>query len=222
MTKTDEKVLCVDIASVRGIVEGSWSNDQKLAMLLKMKVYRNCHTPNDDGPDVEHDDRWKQMIPSIVVVNSKGQILTYNRGWKGGEDRLKGKWTCLFGGHVNNQDADWMAGVWREIREELSGADSVAYGYTAEQAPDSQILHGPVGFLNDDSDDVWRHHLGVVYVLRADEVTPRENPEFAWASVSLLELWEKHVHISMDGAELENWAVLALPMVREWMESEGK
>lgn len=217
MNETDEKVLCVGRELVSGVLDADAPDADKLATLLAGKVYRNRHTPNDDGPDVEHDDRWKQLIPGIVVVNSKGQILTYNRGWNGGEDRLKGKWTCLFGGHVNNEDTTFQTGIMREIREELSGLDVDVLAWAHPDDDDDRgLIHGPIGFIDDNSDDVGRHHLGVVYVLRADEVVPRENPEFEWRTTEEIDCTDRII------AHCENWARLALPIVRKWMESEGK
>ncbi|MBU6163304.1 MAG: NUDIX domain-containing protein, partial [Myxococcales bacterium] len=204
---TDEKVLCVPAIWVKVVLgyEGI-RLDEKLKLLLEHKTHRNRHTPNSNDPDVEHDDRYKQLIPYIVVVNSKGQVLAYNRGSKGGEKRLESKWAIGFGGHVNDQDESWMDGICREIEEEISDRPLIVKGLN---------FHGPIGFLDDDSDDVGRHHLGVVYVLRADGVVPREVPEFSWETFESLRV----------GAEaglirLENWARLALPMVRAWMESQ--
>lgn len=212
MTMTDEKVLCVSRYAVElAVVAGDAA--AQLEYLLSQKTYRNRHTPNDDGPDVEHDDRYKQLIPYIVCVNDKGQILAYNRGWKGGEDRLKGRWAIGFGGHVNDKDMSFEGGIHREICEELEGFDCIFHVPPCDPKDNGgkdTFLYGPIGFLDDDSDDVGRHHLGVVYALRASEVTPRENPEFEW-------LHKDYVQ----GLTLENWAWLALPMVRAWMESEG-
>jgi len=209
-TKTDEKVLCVSRYAVElAVVAGDPA--AQLEYLLTQKTYRNRHTPNDDCPPVEEDNRYKQLIPYIVVVNDKGQILAYNRGWKGGEDRLKGRWAIGFGGHVNDQDADWLDGLFREIREELDVPGAISHGWVPNQDTGSSKLHGPIGFINDDSDDVGRHHLGVVYVLRADDVTPKENPKFGWYHPHDFDyhpIWDE---------SLESWAVLALPMVRAFL-----
>lgn len=217
MTKPDEKVLCVSRHTVDTMLSVPGDPESRLAFLLASKTYRWRSSPNDDGPPVEEDDTYKQLIPYIVVVNSSDQILAHNRGKGGGEEKLRNKWSIGFGGHINDQDADWMAGIKRELREELDVKQPISIEKQFGGEIDWAYFSGPIGFINDDSNDVGRKHLGVVYVLRADEVTPREVREFAWADTTLLELWAKNGHISMDGAELESWSVLALPMVREFL-----
>lgn len=209
-TKAYEKVLCVPASAVETMMECGFHADDTLEALLRCKTYRNRHTPNGNDPDVEHDDRWKQLIPYIVCVNSKGQILAYNRGRKGGEKRLASKWAIGFGGHVNDQDETFLLGVIREIREELQVGPIGLFGTPCDNGGWNP-LQGPIGFINDDSDDVGRHHLGVVYILRADEVVPMENPEF---------MWVRDAELLSECEVVESWARLALPMVRAWMESQ--
>lgn len=200
MTKCDEAVLCVPTPHVKSVLENPYTDDDKLLALLNFSTHirRGETDGTDDGCEV--DPNWKQLIPYIVCVNKDGQILAYNRGSKGGEQRLASRWAIGFGGHINDQDESFAWGIWREIREELTGVTA---------GVDAVLLHGPIGFLNDDSDAVGRVHLGVVYILRADEVVPRENPEFAWTD---------RPDLTVSGT-LENWARLALPMVRKWMEA---
>lgn len=217
MTKCDEAVLCVPAPHVRSVLENPYTDDDKLVALLNFSTHirRGETDGTDDGCEV--DPNWKQLIPYIVCVNKDSQILAYNRGSKGGEKRLESKWAIGFGGHINNQDADWMAGIKREIREEIDVNHPIAFDERFYDKPTWAKLYGPIGFLNDDSDDVGRHHLGVVYVLRADEVVPRENPDWLWVTLEQMDR-----KIANDEMRVENWARLALPMVREWMESEGK
>lgn len=206
MSETDEKVLCVPYSLVHSVLENGWHAEDSLEVLLRFewKEYRYRDTTNDGEPPVEQDDRWKQLIPYIVVVNKDGQILAFNRGSKGGENRLVSKWAVGFGGHVNDKDEDWMDGVHREIYEELEDVRFLPSGDNP-----AAFLHGPIGFLNDDSNDVGRKHLGVVYVLRADEVTPKENPEWCWIRPEMTKASD---------IDFESWAVLALPMVRAWID----
>lgn len=211
---TDEKVLCVTRLAVDMVLPLGWPHEKSLEFFLdeNRRHYRNRNTPNGNEPPVEKDDRWKQLIPYIVVVNKDGQILAYNRGNKGGEDRLESKWAIGFGGHVNDGDADWMAGIKRELREELDVNQPISLEKKFGGEVDWAYFHGPIGFINDDSDDVGRHHLGVVYILRADEVVPKENPEWCW-------VWPPDECDEVP-ASTERWSVLVMPMVRAWMESQ--
>ena len=214
MTETDEKVLCVTREWADEVVYCEIGPSHKLDSLLNQKTYRNRKTPNDDEPCAEDDDRFKQIIPYTVVVNKDGQILAYNRGSKGGEKRLKDRWAIGFGGHSNDQDTTFQTGIIREIREELSGLDVDVLAWAhPDDGDDRGLIHGPIGFLNDNSNPVGRVHLGVVYVLRVDEVTPKENLEYSW-------IWPPDPCDDVP-ANTESWAVLALPMVRAWIEKVG-
>lgn len=54
--------------------------------------------------DVEDDPNWLQLIVYAVIRDSDGRVLMYNRGNKGGEERLHDKWSIGIGGHVNASD----------------------------------------------------------------------------------------------------------------------
>ena len=91
--------------------------------------------------DVEEDPSYKQLISYVVVKNNKGETLLYTRLSGGGESRLHGKSSVGVGGHMNPVDG-------------LSGY---------------QLLLEPVeiglyGLVNDDSNDVGRVHVGLVYI----------------------------------------------------------
>ncbi len=109
-------------------------------------------------PAAEHDPSFKQLIPYVLLAHG-GRVLHYVRGKKGGEARLAAKGSIGIGGHVNRTDhptgppdADAFArGVRRELREEIV--------FTGSPEPRAAAL------LNDDSTEVGRVHLGVVYVL---------------------------------------------------------
>lgn len=93
---------------------------------------------------------YKQLIPYIVVMKD-GKYLSYLRDKSGGEKRLTSKRSIGFGGHVNPVDGFENAlsvGCARELEEELG----LKY-YTL------QIK----GLINDDSNDVGKVHLGLVY-----------------------------------------------------------
>ena len=205
----DEQVLCVKSRLVDGILDADAALDEKLETLLSCKTYRNRKTPNDDGPCAEEDERYRQLIPYIAVFDERGQILAYNRGDKGGENRLRGRWAIGFGGHVNSDDNGWLGGIVRELREELGITEPI--GLTGATPRDGEWipLQGPLGFLRDDSNAVGRCHLGVLYSITASKVIPREGVEWTWSSVGLIErLAEKNPD------KLETWSRMALDMLK--------
>ena len=177
-TPGEENVMCIsrkgfdDWRSFDGI---HWVPDG----FLDRKIYYIPRTQAETNPE------FKQLIPYVIIVCGE-RLLTYQRGKRGGEPRLHAKLSIGIGGHINDLDEDYEAGVRREMREEV-GIDWYA---------------PPVAALNDDSNDVGRVHLGFVHIDRVfDEgVTARcasiLHPQFvdiAWArrNIDLFETWSQ-------------------------------
>lgn len=201
----NERVLCVPSEIVDAYALNTV--DEAMEVFLQLAVHKP-RKPDGDYCGCESDPTYRQLIPYIVARNQNGQMLCYQRKG-GGEKRLEAKWSIGIGGHVNDGDAGWLQGVVREIREELAGAGAIALfgnGTTKESS-----LHGPIGFIRDDSDAVGRVHLGVLYVLDVpDGVTYREEGVWGWVNL----------HLEMEG--YETWSRLALTMVRAWERNGGE
>jgi len=115
----------------------------------------------------ECDPEFKQIIPYLILHghNETGEtcIFTYSRNKSGGEDRLHSKLSIGTGGHINPCDASGPAekcfsnGMLRELTEELD----VQCGYEMTCA----------GLINDDSNDVGKVHLGIVYLVKVADIT---------------------------------------------------
>ncbi len=102
---------------------------------------------------MEHDPRFKQIIP-YLVLRDRGRYFLMRRTRAGGDARLHDRYSIGIGGHLNPGDRDLAGGLAREWSEELDAAF----------VPEFRLL----GLLNDDSTDVGRVHLGVVYLAEAD------------------------------------------------------
>lgn len=145
---------------------------------------------------VEGDPRWKQVIPYLVVRDGSRYFLM--RRTKGGVDtRLHDLWTIGVGGHVNPGDATLLGGLRREWREEI----------VADFEPQPRLI----GLLNDDSTDVGRVHLGVVFEADAGgrpmaiRETTKLSGSFAppaevRAVADHLETWSRLVFERLDGS----------------------
>ncbi len=103
-------------------------------------------------PAMESDPSFKQVIPYLVLRDGPDWFLM-QRTRAGGDSRLHERWSIGVGGHLNPGDADLAGGLAREWREELVAAFEPDYRF--------------VGLLNDDTTDVGRVHLGVVFVADA-------------------------------------------------------
>ncbi len=115
----------------------------------------------------ESSPEYKQIIAYAIFCH-EGRVLAYARTSKGHEARLHDKYSLGVGGHINPVDgladslATYLAGVEREIREEITFSGSA-----------SQRLYA---IINDDTNEVGSVHLGIVhrFDLDTDDVAPNE------------------------------------------------
>lgn len=146
---------------------------------------------------METDPTFKQIIPYLVLRDGPSWFLM-RRTRGGGDARLHDHWSIGIGGHLNPGDADIAGGLAREWREEI--------------AADFEPRHRFVGLLNDDTTEVGRVHLGVVFVADANgrPVTVREadklTGEFVDAAAvravrDQLETWSRLVFDLLDEAQ---------------------
>jgi predicted NUDIX family phosphoesterase len=161
---------------------------------------------------LEHDDRWMQLIPYVVV--KKGMdVLSYTRTKNGGESKLHDKVSCGFGGHINMYDItsqyfekdeciDIESAVYaaaeRELEEEL--ADSL----------DNPTIHG---FIIDTTNPVGLVHLGVL-------MTVTSNGDDASFDKGIKLNGYKTVEEVLEDADTEAWSTIALKAIQSNFESE--
>lgn len=143
----------------------------------------------------EGDPGLKQVIPYLVLRDGE-RIFLMRRTRAGGDARLHDRWSIGVGGHLNPGDGDIHGGLLREWREELDAAF----------VPEFR----PVGLLNDDTNEVGRVHLGVVFVAdaagRPVRVRETEKLEGAFATpaeiraiADRLETWSRLVFDHLEG-----------------------
>lgn len=161
---------------------------------------------------IENRPEFKQLIP-YLVLRSQDRYAIYRRTSKGGEARLHGRYSMGFGGHIDGHDVIFSEGeagrpgtvmldetiqltVARELAEELVNGDEIF---------NSNPSATPFGYIYDDSNDVGRVHVGIVYILDAenDEIIPNEDAIAECAFVPL-----RHLQKRRD--EMENWSQLLI------------
>jgi len=99
----------------------------------------------------EESPQYRQIIP-YVVIRFGDQWFVLRRTKKGTDARLHEKVSLGIGGHIN-PGLDLIDGLWKELDEEVA----IEGDYELTFA----------GILNDESTEVGRVHLGVVYILDA-------------------------------------------------------
>lgn len=154
----------------------------------------SCEGRFEPRAEVESDPRWKQVIPYLVVRDGPRYFLMQRT--RGGADaRLHDLWSIGVGGHVNPADGGIMGGLLREWREEIE----------ARFEPQPRF----VGLLNDDTTEVGRVHLGVVFAADAAKrpLAIRETSKLSGAFATAdqvravadrLETWSQLVLKSLD------------------------
>ena len=128
-----------------------------------------------DRPAAEVSPRYKQIIPYVLIRHGASWYLL-QRTPKQTEARLHHKLSLGIGGHVNPDTPELLDGLEKELEEEVD----VRGDYDLTFA----------GILNDDTTDVGRVHLGVVFVLDAHDgdVTVRETEKMTGRWVPASEL----------------------------------
>jgi predicted NUDIX family phosphoesterase len=147
----------------------------------------------------EHDFGCKQVIP-YVVIRHEDRHLLMRRTRRQTESRLHDKYSLGVGGHINKDDLSpvkdnvILAGMRRELAEEIR----------VEAERSCQLI----GTINDDSTEVARVHLGLVFLLTTDSarytIVEQDKYTAAWKSVSeLAEYYD----------EMETWAQIVYDYV---------
>jgi predicted NUDIX family phosphoesterase len=150
-TVPDEQILVVR-RDLFFSYETAWSGLKKVDFQLYLELIQK-HKEFLPRSVMETDPSFKQIIPYIVFKHDETFFLMQRKATTT-EQRLKNKYSLGIGGHIRQEDLvsnslfDWAK---REFYEEVSYSDT----FTIE----------PFGILNDDSNDVGRVHIGLVFIL---------------------------------------------------------
>ncbi len=156
----------------------------------------------------ETDTSLKQPIAYCVIANSKQKtIFAYQRSESRehyNEDRLRGKWSIGIGGHIDRQDSfagdnPLVTSMLREIKEEVKINGSI-----------KSVT--PLGYINDDSDEVGKVHFGVLFLVDTD-ATEIEPNGFECDYGKLIPIPEALEHFRSKDCRLENWSCVAFSVV---------
>lgn len=136
----------------RAVVPGDgWNGVRAAALAEALEAIARLGEYRPRGP-MERDPGWKQVIP-YLVLRDRDRYFLMRRTRAGRDERLHDRFSIGVGGHLNPGDRGLGGGLLREWHEEL--------------AADFVPTFEPVGLLNDDTTDVGRVHIGVVYVADA-------------------------------------------------------
>lgn len=154
-------------------------------------------TPLTENAEINFE--MKQPIP-YAIIRRGNEVFLYRRLAGGGEGRLKDKLSLGVGGHMNKMghatfEQELSDNLNRELNEEVD-----------LKANEMTVV--PYGLINDDSEDVSRVHLGILYGIEVDSdatVAVKETEQLEGEWVDLNEL-----HESEDFNRLEGWSQIAV------------
>ncbi|MEY4790277.1 MAG: hypothetical protein RLZ61_2495 [Planctomycetota bacterium] len=144
----------------------------------------------------ENDPNFKQLIPYVVFQSPKG-FFNYQRGKASSETRLRLLRSLGVGGHIEKEDGDigqssYLKGLWRELNEEVG------------VGPSNNIKL--LGFINDDSNDVGKVHLGIVHLYQI-ETSDLESKELNLTDCKFSSMQD----IKTNEESFETWSRLMMP-----------
>jgi predicted NUDIX family phosphoesterase len=186
-----EDVLCVPRVTI--FPDGAWHG---LITTDMGRVLRTIRAASDYRPRhlIEDDPSQQQIIPYCVVRMGADSYLLTRRLKESSERRLHHLYSLGVGGHVNPGDAAGgdpvVGGLIREWREEV----------LCTTAATARL----VAVLNDDSSNVSRVHLGLVFLIEPEEDAIVQIRETDKLEGQILSLEEMRVHY----LSMESWSQL--------------
>lgn len=158
MATTFPKILAVPAGAMSGFYSRTEFRSEPARVRDALNIVRT-HGQFYRRKWAEQTESVRQVIPSVIVRNG-ARLLCVKRAQKGRDD-LRLRYTLLFGGHVDAEDATGDRDhilhrcAERELREEL--------GLRATVSPD------PIGVVVDLETASSRRHFGVVFECRITE-----------------------------------------------------
>lgn len=146
----------------------------------------------------ELDYSHKQIVSYIIFMHNQN-IFLMERSNKSSEQKLKNKFSLGIGGHLNKNDLQKDILYWgmREFEEEVNYIDT------------AQIE--PIAIINDESNDVGKLHLGIVYIMQGN--SNKINIKSELKSGQLIS-----IHKCFDYYDkLEPWSQLAIDFIQNFI-----
>ena len=161
------------------------------------------------GDELENNSALQQIIPYVWIVNPETKkVFAYRRADNKNysEKRLRNKWSCGLGGHVERQDSGnpIETAMMRELMEEV----------LMPEYPKPKI----VGYLNDDSDDVGKVHFGVVALAETNHDIKIGDNEIAECKMCSIQELDKMFENSEN--DFEKWTRFSWPFIKNYLLSK--
>ena len=162
------------------------------------------------------DANYRQLLP-YVTIRDGDLILPYLRGKGVGENRLAGNASVGWGGHIDaidnvmceNSIIDIKATVMKNILRELS--EELRFFKIDQPDGDIELQEAGAlsfnGYINDNSNDVGRLHLGLSFDFK---INPGYSATSREAELRVLPWMSREALYAMPDVVIENWSKLYL------------
>jgi len=206
-----EKVWGVPRAQLPPLPERGFFPDEEELVLGQIQaagMFRDRETS-------ESDESFKQIIPQIIVLH-ENRIFVMERLKGSAEDRLHHLQLIAVGGHVNPTDGEatdpetlWRGAI-RELQEEI------VFPVISQDGALSFL-----GWLNDDTNEVGRVHLGAVFLmqfshasLQVQDVAVRETHKLRGQWEDAEETWRRYREAP---ERFESWSGIMLEALSQYL-----
>lgn len=161
MSKASQMILACTAAPLNQMAVGPGAFLRMDSLEIRAILQDTCGLWIGPRGLLEEQPLFRQIIPyAVVMVGDK--YLRYRRTPVGGEQRLHGKYSIGFGGHVELHDLVFQQGKIQLLR---SLADAMARELREELAIDPWLSKSRTGgLLIDNSSEVGRVHVGSVEI----------------------------------------------------------
>ena len=176
-----------------------------------INIILNNYTYRPRGDDLENNSQLQQIVPYVWIVNPKiKQVFIYKRASNQNysEKRLRNKWSCGIGGHIDREDSKdpIINAMMRELREEV-----LMLNY-----PKPKI----VGYLKDDKTEVGKVHFGIVAIAETQNEVKKNDEEMV--ECFFMSIPEFESLLKNPENDIESWTRLSWPFVKNYLESMTK
>jgi len=210
-----EEVLCVSEESFKDTLtfQGIETDTEQLLP----RLLASAATQYIPRAEAESRDSAKQFI-TYVLVQSGQRILCFRRSYLSrAAEFLRGSKCIGFGGHVTAADEDILSHrdrglsecARRELTEELTLPDPIALALTSTSRLFREAPLEVLGVLNDDSSEVGRRHVAVVYRVWLNDWQIAKHLQKGDSSLKGL-AWLDLTKDKVDLSDYEYWSQLCL------------
>lgn len=205
--KLDETIAVIPKEKLTELIPraGFWKraiNRQKLAHLAKPMLRRDAEETYD-----------VIQLVSVFLVLYEGMYLTHMRSARLPESRLHGQYSMMLGGHLSIEDFSQLTLDLFSDENDLSDCTYILRELSEELILNTDPKVSPVGFIYDESRDVSRQHLGIIYLVEL----PRLSYEIGERGFLLNSKMEDIDQIRARRMDFENWSWILMDNMKKIM-----